>query len=463
MGVSPAGAGTLPAALLREFAAVVGEAHVLTGDAGAGYAVDWTGGFTGQTPAVLRPRDTAEVAALLALCADAGVAVVPQGGNTGLVGGGVPRGGEVLISLARLRSLEPVDPIESQVTVGAGVTLEKLQEHARAAGLDFGVDLAARSQATVGGLVATNAGGIRVLRYGSMRTQVTGLEAVLADGSVLSRLTGLTKDNTGYDLTQLLAGSEGTLAVVTRVRVRLVPLLAARAVALVALADTDAALALLSAARAGLSSLSAAEIFYADGLALVRSHSGLPAPFSEQYPAYVVLECADRVDPTDAILELLAESDAVADATVASDAAGRARLWAFRENHTEAINAAGVPVKLDVSVPLRELPSLVAELPAAIAAVAPAARPILFGHVNEGNLHVNVLDTGDQATAVTDAVLRLVATHRGSISSEHGIGRAKVAWLGLSRSAQEVNAMRRIKDALDPDGLLNPGVLLPSS
>jgi len=450
--------------LLEDLRSIVGASHVLVEpDLRAPYETDWTRRFTGSASCVVRPASTAEVASVVHTCSVAGAPMLVQGGNTGLVGGGVPRGGEVLISLARLRSLEPVDPIESQVTVGAGVTLEKLQEHARAAGLDFGVDLAARSQATVGGLVATNAGGIRVLRYGSMRTQVTGLEAVLADGSVLSRLTGLTKDNTGYDLTQLLAGSEGTLAVVTRVRVRLVPLLAARAVALVALADTDAALALLSAARAGLSSLSAAEIFYADGLALVRSHSGLPAPFSEQYPAYVVLECADRVDPTDAILELLAESDAVADATVASDAAGRARLWAFRENHTEAINAAGVPVKLDVSVPLRELPSLVAELPAAIAAVAPAARPILFGHVNEGNLHVNVLDTGDQATAVTDAVLRLVATHRGSISSEHGIGRAKVAWLGLSRSAQEVNAMRRIKDALDPDGLLNPGVLLPSS
>jgi len=450
--------------LLEDLRSIVGASHVLVEpDLRAPYETDWTRRFTGSASCVVRPASTAEVASVVHTCSVAGAPMLVQGGNTGLVGGGVPRGGEVLISLARLRSLEPVDPIESQVTVGAGVTLEKLQEHARAAGLDFGVDLAARSQATVGGLVATNAGGIRVLRYGSMRTQVTGLEAVLADGSVLSRLTGLTKDNTGYDLTQLLAGSEGTLAVVTRVRVRLVPLLAARAVALVALADTDAALALLSAARAGLSSLSAAEIFYADGLALVRSHSGLPAPFSEQYPAYVVLECADRVDPTDAILGLLAESDAVADATVASDAAGRARLWAFRENHTEAINAAGVPVKLDVSVPLRELPSLVAELPAAIAAVAPAARPILFGHVNEGNLHVNVLDTGDQATAVTDAVLRLVATHRGSISSEHGIGRAKVAWLGLSRSAQEVNAMRRIKDALDPDGLLNPGVLLPSS
>jgi FAD/FMN-containing dehydrogenase len=449
--------------LIGELRAVVGDAHVLVdADLRAPYETDWTRRFSGSASCVARPASTAEVAGVVRACAAAGAAMVVQGGNTGLVGGGVPRAGEVLVSLVRLNQLEPVDRMAAQVTVGAGVTLEALQRHARAAGLDFGVDLASRSAATVGGLVATNAGGVRVLRYGSMRAQLTGLEAVLADGTVVSRLNGLTKDNTGYDLTQLLAGSEGTLGIVTRARVHLVPLLPAQAVALVALADTDAALALLSVARQRLSTLSAAEIFYADGLRLVREYAGLPAPFAEQYPAYLVLECTDRSDPTDAILDTLAECDAVGDATVASDAAGRARLWAFRETHTEAISAAGIPVKLDVSVPLSELSSLVKQLPDAIAVVAPAARPILFGHVNEGNLHVNVLAAGEKYTEVTDAVLRLVAAHRGSISSEHGIGSAKVAWLGLSRSPGEITAMRRIKDALDPAGLLNPGVLLPA-
>ncbi|HEV7897320.1 MAG TPA: FAD-binding oxidoreductase [Planosporangium sp.] len=453
--------------LIDELRAVVGEAHVLVDeDLRAPYETDWTRRFSGPACCVVRPASTDEVAGVVRACAAAGAPMVVQGGNTGLVGAGVPGGApgcdEVLVSLVRLNRLEPVDRMAAQVTVGAGVTLETLQNHARAAGLEFGVDLASRSAATVGGLVATNAGGIRVLRYGSMRVQLAGLEAVLADGTVVSRLTGLTKDNTGYDLTQLLAGSEGTLAIVTRVRVHLVPLLPARAVALVALSDTDAALALLSAARERLASLSAAEIFYADGLRLVREYAGLPAPFAEQYPAYVVLECTDRTDPTDDILDMLAECDAVSDATVASDAAGRARLWAFRETHTEAISAAGIPVKLDVSVPLAELPSLVEQLPDAIAAAAPGARPILFGHVNEGNVHVNVLAVGDRYAEVTDAVLRLVAAHRGSISSEHGIGRAKVAWLGLSRSPEEIAAMRRIKDALDPAGLLSPGVLLPA-
>jgi FAD/FMN-containing dehydrogenase len=440
---------------------IVGPQHVLVdADLKAPYETDWTRRFSGEARCVVRPANTAEVAAIVSVCAGAGVPITVQGGNTGLVGGGVPAGGEVLLSLARLTDLEPIDTLEAQVTAGAGVTLEKLQQHARPHGLDVGIDLAARSAATVGGLVATNAGGIRVVRYGSMREQLTGIEAVLADGSVVRRLVGLAKDNTGYDLTQLLAGSEGTLAIITKVRVRLVPLLPARAVALVATDGVPSALDLLAAARAGLPALSAAELFFADGLELVRSHGKLAAPFAEDHPAYVVLECAARTDPTDELLEVLGESKAVLDATVASDATGVARLWAYRETHTEAINAVGVPLKLDVSVPLRELAGLVADLPATVAAVAPAARPIVFGHLGEGNLHVNVLDAGVAAEQVTDAVLRLVASRRGSISSEHGVGRAKAHWLPLSRSAAEIAAMRRIKAALDPAGILNPGVLL---
>jgi FAD/FMN-containing dehydrogenase len=231
-------------------------------------------------------------------------------------------------------------------------------------------------------------------------------------------------------------------------------------VALVAVADVDGALALLAAARAGLPALSAAELFLAEGLELVRAYGRLPDPFDQPYPAYVVLECAARTDLTDDLVEVLGDCPAVLDATVASDVTGVGRLWAYRESHTEAISAAGVPVKLDVSVPLRELAALVAALPATVAAAAPAARPIVFGHLGEGNLHVNVLDAGERGEQVTDAVLRLVAGLRGSISSEHGVGRAKARWLGLSRSEPEIAAMRRIKDALDPAGVLNPGVLL---
>jgi len=465
--------------LEARLAGIVGAGHVLTEAAlRAPYETDWTRRFTGAARCVVRPADTAEVAAVVRACAggdargaaasqrspDTGVPIVVQGGNTGLVGGAVPEpdSAAVLLSLARLTDLEPVDPVQAQVTAGAGVTLERLQQHARAAGLDFGVDLAARSAATVGGLVATNAGGVRVLRYGSMRAQLAGLEAVLADGTVVSRLAGLAKDNTGYDLTQLLAGSEGTLGIVTRARLRLVPLLTDRSVALVGLAGTAEALELLAMARDRLTTLSAAELFFAAGVELVRGYGGgLPAPFPVEYPAYVVLECAARTDPIDDLLELLSECDAVGDATVASDQTGLGRLWAYRERHTEAISAAGVPTKLDVCVPLGELEALVDELPGAVTSVAPDARTVLFGHLNEGNLHVNVLDAGDAAEKVTDAVLHLVAAHRGSISSEHGVGRAKAPWLHLSRSAEEVSAMRRVKSGLDPAGLFNPGVLLP--
>ncbi len=442
----------------------VGDVHVLT-DPGvtASYESDWTGRFRGRARCVVRPADTAEVAAVLRACAEAGVPLVVQAGNTGLVGGSVPGDGEVLLSVSRLTALDPVDVVASQVTAGAGVTLATLQQHARRVGLDFGVDLAARDSATVGGLVATNAGGERVLRYGTTRAQVLGVEAVLADGTVVTRLAGLPKDNTGYDLVALLTGSEGTLAVITRVRLRLVPLLPARAVALVAVDDTAAAVELVRALRDRLPTLEAAELFYADGLALVRAHGRLPAPFADEHPAYVLVECAARHDPGDELVDTLGELDVVRDATIATDPAGRHRLWEYREAHTEAINAAGVPVKLDVAVPLAALAEFVAELPAAVASAAPSARTVLFGHVNEGNLHVNLLDAVDVAEQVSDAVLTLVASHTGSISAEHGVGRAKARWLPLSRSTAEIGVMRAVKQALDPGGLLNPGVLLPRS
>ncbi|MGZ6791791.1 MAG: FAD-binding oxidoreductase [Mycobacteriales bacterium] len=446
--------------MIAELREVVGAEHVLVDDdLKASYETDWTGRFTGKALYVVRPRTTDEVAAVLRICHDAGAKVVVQGGNTGLVGGGVPAGGEVLLSLARLTDLGEVDVASAQVTAGAGVTLADLQAHARASDLDVGVDLAARDSATVGGLVATNAGGIRVLRYGSMRAQVVGLEAVLADGRVVSRMAGLAKDGTGYDLMGLLAGSEGTLAVVTAVRLRLWPRLRARAVALLAMDSTEAAVALLPGLRASLPSLSAAELFYGTGLALVRKHGGLPAPFPAEHAAYLLLECSDLTDPVEQLAAAVESAEGLQDATVATDAAGQRALWAYRETHTESISAEGVPVKLDVSVPTGRLPELANALEGTIKAVCPAARPIVFGHVNEGNLHVNVLDTGDLHEEVTEAVLQLVASLDGSISSEHGVGRAKAAWLQLSRTSTEIEVMRALKGALDPDGTLNPGVL----
>ncbi|MDP9436246.1 MAG: FAD-binding oxidoreductase [Actinomycetota bacterium] len=447
--------------MLDALRAAVGKGHVLTEpDVTGSYETDWTRRYSGRAAAVVRPADTAQVAEVVRLCRAHGAAVVLQGGNTGLVGAAVPAGGEVLLSLRRLTDVEPVDVEASQVTVGAGVTLADLQAHARAAGLEFGVDLAARDSATAGGLAATNAGGIRVLRYGSMAGQVAGLEAVLADGSVIRRLEGLAKDQTGYDLTQLLVGSEGTLGVITRLRLRLWPQLRERAVALVAVDGTASALTVLRQLKAALPDLSAAEVVYDEGLQLVMRHSGLGRPFDRPHPAYLLVEVSATTDPADALMEALAEVEGMLDATVGTDGPTRRALWDYREKHTESISAEGVPVKLDVCLPLAELDAFVTELPAVVAAVAPDARPVLFGHLNEGNLHVNILDVGDAGDAVTRAVLERVAASRGSISSEHGVGRSKAAYLGLSRTPVEIEAMRAVKRALDPAGLLNPGVLL---
>ena len=462
--------------------AAVGDRHVLLDPSvTASYETDWTRRFTGRARCVVRPADTREVAAVLGLCGRHGVAVVTQGGNTGLVGGGVPTGGEVVLSTSRLAHIGAVDEVAGQVTVGAGVTVTAIQQAARPLGLDFGVDFAARDSATIGGLVSTNAGGERVLRYGSTRQQVVGLEAVLADGSVVSRLNALPKDNTGYDLVGLLSGSEGTLAVITAVRVRLWPLLTHRTVALLALETVSEALAALAALKPRLGSLEAAELFLADGLALVRRHTGLPAPIPGDHAAYLLVECADRVDPGEVMLEALEQVGALvpglADIVIGEDARSRESLWRYREAHTESINAVGVPVKLDVAIPHAQLERALLELPGVVAKVAPGAQTIIFGHLHEGNLHVNVLNANSndadhvddsqaaQATrathSVTDAVLRYVASLGGSISAEHGVGRAKTQWLSLSRSPAEIAAMRSIKAVLDPGQMLNPGVLFP--
>jgi FAD/FMN-containing dehydrogenase len=329
-----------------------------------------------------------------------------------------------------------------------------------------GVDLAARDSATIGGMVATNAGGMHVLRHGSMRAQVVGLEAVLGTGELVAvNLAGLLKDNTGYDLAGLLCGSEGTLGVVTAVRLRLVPAAAHRVVALLAVADVDAAMACLLAARRGTPSLEAAELFFADGLALVCSHLGVAPPFpASSSTAYLLLEAAGATDPTASLLDALeAVGDRIDDTAVATDASRRTDLWRYREAHTEAINATGVPHKLDVTLPLGGLAAFCDEVGSVVSDVAPGARTFLFGHAGDGNVHVNVVgaDGAEVPEDLDAAVLQLVARRGGSISAEHGIGTAKKAYLSLVRSPEEIGAFRRLKAALDPAGVLNPNVLLP--
>lgn len=414
--------------------------------------VDFTGRWRGQASKVLRPASTAEVADAVGECAARGVGIVPLGGNTGLVGGAVPTAGEVLLSLLRLDAIVDVDPDAGQLTAGAGATIAAVQAAARAAGWDYGVDWGARDAATVGGSVATNAGGNRVIRYGDTRAQLLGVEAVLADGSIVSHLGGLVKDNTGYHLPGLLCGSEGTLGVVTAARLRLVPRYEQRVVAVVGVSSLADAVALAGHVRRTTPDVDAIELFTEDCRRLV----GQPAPVPGDHAVWVLVECAGHDDPTAALAA--AVGDAPAAVAGPGDAARRAELWRSRESITEAINRIGPPVKLDVTVPGPRLAAFCDELPAVL---PPDARLWLFGHVADGNLHVNVTGVDPTDERIDDAVLRLVAAHGGSISAEHGIGRAKRAWLHLVRSPAELAAMRRIKRALDPSGILNPGVLLP--
>jgi len=446
--------------LLDALRAAVGDRHVLT-DAGvrAGYERDWTGRFGGTARAVVRPGGTEEVAAVLRACGEHGAAVVPQGGNTGLVGASVPRGGEVVLSLARLDELGEVDPAAAQVSAGAGVTLAALQAHLRPAGLEAGVDFAARDSATLGGLVATDAGGARTLGHGTVRARVAGLEAVLADGTVVDRMSGLLKDNAGYPLPSLLIGSEGTLGVITRVRWRCPPRLDKRVAALVGLPSAGAAAELLATLRREAPSLEAADFFLDDGLELVLGHLRAAPPLPARFPVYAMLECAARTDPTE---ELAAALDAAGaeDVAVADDTAGRAALWRYRETHTEAIAAQGVPHKLDVGVPLANLEAFLGRVRETVEAAAPGARTILFGHLGDGNVHVNVLGPAPDDERADEAVLGLVAECGGTISAEHGVGIAKAAHLGLVRAPGEIAAMRAVKAALDPAWTLNPGAVL---
>ncbi len=452
----------IPARVLERLVDIVGAQHVLTDtDLQRGYVQDWTGRYVGQTPAVVRPGDTAEVAAVLATCSAGGVTVTPQGGNTGLVGGGVPLHGEVLLSLRRLIQVGPVDVAAQQVTVGAGITLSALQDVARGAGLAFGVDLGARASATVGGMAATNAGGLHLLRYGAMRDQVLGYEAVLSDGRVLSHLDGLLKDNTGYDLGRLLCGSEGTLAVITALRLRLVARLACKVVALLAFEEVETALAAAATLRRDLSGVEAIELFFHDGVDLVTLSLGVPRPFVADHKVLLLVECAAHRDPTDELAEAVARLHGVADVAVASEPAPMAALWRLREGHTEAINTLGAPHKLDVTLPAANLADFVHSIRGVIAAVDPAARAWLFGHAADGNIHVNITGVAADDERTDVAVLHHVAALGGSISAEHGIGTAKRAMLHLNRSATEIAVFRALKHSFDPTGTLNPEVLFP--
>jgi len=440
---------------------IVGADHVLTDrDVVGTYERDWTGRYRGNAGAVVRPASTTEVAGVIRWCAARSVGLVPQGGNTGLVGGAVPPDGAVVLSTQRLRAVRDIDLAAGQVTVEAGVTPAALAAALAGSGWELGVDLGARESATIGGMIATNAGGMRVLRYGSMRANLLGVEAVLGDGSAISRLGGLVKDNTGFDLAGLLCGSEGTLGIVTAARLRLVPAWPDRVVAWVGCRSWVDVVGLAGELRREVEGIDGLEAVDRAGISLATSALGLGDPLgspTDEVGVALLVAWAGRGDPGERLGALLGDRPQA----VATGHGTIERLWAIRERQAEAIALRGVPHKLDVTIPVRRLAEFAAAVERLVAEVRPDAELYLFGHVGDGNLHVNVVGPDRDDLTVDDAVLRLVAAMGGSISAEHGIGRAKARWLHLVRSDAELDAFRALKAALDPSGILNPGVLLP--
>ena len=438
----------------------------------AAYTTDWTRKFSGQTPAVLRPRDTGEVVRCVLVCRKLGLALVPQGGNTGLVGGSVPRAGEVVLSLSRLNAIESFDAASATVQVQAGVVLQALHEDLAGRGCIFPVDLGARGSCQIGGMIATNAGGIKVLRYGHMREQVLGLEVVLADGTVLSNLNSLKKNNTGLDLKHLFIGSEGVLGIITRAVLQARPAPHAVQTALLALDTRDRLPELLTLLRERLHGLSSLEIITRDSIALYKEvEPGRQEPFDKTYPACVIVEeeTGAGEQERDGFLQRLTailDSGLAVDAVVAESEAQAQGIWRLRDGVTEAISRAGLTHKFDVTVPPGALPGFLDQMER-FGAEAGGLRTLLFGHLGDGNIHVNMIQKPElsedefyaKGPALAERIYSLVAALRGSISAEHGIGIAKRAYLHHSRAAEEIALMRGLKQLLDPDGILNPGVL----
>ena len=465
--------------LERSLREVVGDAHLLTApDLTAGFGTDWTRRWSVTPRAVVRPGSTDEVAGVVRACADHGVSMVPQGGNTGLVGGGVPdaSGTQVLLSLTRLNRVRAIDRANLTLTAEAGCVLQAVQHAAAEAGLLLPLSLAAEGSCTIGGNLATNAGGTQVLRYGNAREQCLGLEVVTADGQVWDGLSGLRKDNTGYDLRDLFIGSEGTLGIITAATLKLQPRPAATGTALAATASLQQCVALLALAQARLGAgLTGFEVMNRFSLDLVARHfPALPQPMARSAWT-VLLEQSDSEGDAQArarfesLLEVAIEAGYIDDAVVAESLAQSRSLWHLRESIPLAQSQEGPNIKHDISLPVSAIADFVARTDAALAQAFPGMRLVNFGHLGDGNLHYNVqapegvpgqqfLDQHEHA--VNTLVYDAVCARGGSISAEHGVGALKREELWLRKSPVALQMMRAIKQALDPHGRLNPGRVL---
>ena len=429
---------------------------------------EWRGVVNGATPMAVSPASTTEVSAVIRACAEAGVAIVPQGGNTGMCAGAVPdaSGTQIILSLARMNQIRSVDGANFSMEVEAGCILEKVQGAADNIDRLFALSLGAEGSCQIGGNLATNAGGINVLRYGTARAQVLGLEVVLADGTVVSSLRSLRKDTAGYDLKQLFIGSEGTLGVITAATLKLFPKPAAKFTSLIAIASAGDAVSLLAYLRIELAdSIEAFELVSDYVFGLVEQHiPDAKLPFAERAPWYVLLDVAlgDSEERLMAALESAANDDLLLDAIVAKNAAEAEYLWRMRHSISEAERAHGKAQKHDISVPVSQMQTFLTRGDDLLKQLAPDAQLIAFGHVGDGNLHYNVaLPEGSQeGTTVTNAIYDLVNELGGSFSAEHGVGALKRQYLLKYRSETEIGLMRTLKSALDPNNILNPGKVI---
>lgn len=447
-------------ALPDRLAAIVGATQVTADpDVLEGRSIDHTGRYRGHATLLVRPGSTDEVAAVLRACRDAGVNVTVQGGRTSLVAGTVPEHDDVLLSTERLRDVGEVDVVERRIRAGAGVTLAEVQKAAAAAGLVFGVDLAARDSATVGGMASTNAGGLRTVSYGNMGEQVIGLDVVLPDGTVVHRHSQVRSDNTGYDLAALFVGAEGTLGVITALDLRLHPSPRRRVTAICGFDDLDALIATGRVFR-DMEGIAALELIDARASALTAEHVGVAAPVRGAWQ--LLVELAGETDLTDRLAGALADADLADEPAVGVDTAAQQRLWQVREAVAEVLGVYGPPLKFDVSLPLSAIHGFADAAKALIAEHAPEAIPVLFGHIGEGNLHLNIVRcdlAGDRERALYSAMMTLIAQHGGNVSSEHGVGTRKRDYLSMARTEADIAAMQAVKAAFDPTGYLNRAVL----
>jgi len=468
------------APLLAAIRDIVGERGLLT-DAidTAAYSEDWRRLYRGRTPAVVRPATTQETAAVVRICAQAGVPIVPQGGNTSMVGGAVPAedGSQLVLSTTRLSKVRDIDTVDLTMTIEAGVTLKAAQFAAAEAGCLLPLSISSEGSAQIGGVLAANAGGNNTVRYGNARDLVLGLEVVLADGSIWNGLRRLRKDNTGYCLRQLFVGSEGTLGIITAAVLKLAPQPRERAVAFCAVATPEAALDLFARFQAhDASAISAFELMSGLGTEFVLKHiEGATLPLERPSPYYVLVELATPRpeaglgEAMEQVLEDALGNGVISDAAVAESEAQRAAIWRLREEHSEAQKREGASVKNDVSVPVSKVPEFIRRAIAACESLMPGIRPVPFGHMGDGNIHFNLQqpEAADpqwflgQDHAIMDTVNEVVRALDGSFSAEHGIGRLKPYMMPEWRGGVELAMMQRIKAALDPQSILNPGKLLP--